>query len=193
MQRTVRTFVAVEISHEVRSRAARLIAQLEPLADKVRWVRPEHLHLTLKFLGDVDLREVPQVCDTIAAAIADLPPFLLRIAGAGAFPTLAKPRTVWLGADEGVSEMQGLHDRIDAALSELGFRQEHRRFRPHLTIGRVRGEGGAGISALAEALAQQQDFVAGMVDVGEVVTFSSELDRSGPTYEALATAELTGD
>ena len=78
MQRTVRTFIAVEISSEVRSRAARLISQLEATGANVRWVKPEQMHLTLKFLGDVDLREIPEVCAAVSQATADVPPFSLR-------------------------------------------------------------------------------------------------------------------
>jgi 2'-5' RNA ligase len=192
MQRSPRTFIAVEISSEVRMRAGRLIGRLEATGANVRWVKPEQLHLTLKFLGDVDLREIPEVCAAVARATATVPPFTLRIAGAGAFPNLGHPRTVWLGADEGVGEMSVLHERIDEALAELGFRAEHRQFRPHLTIGRVRNAE-SGMSALAEALSENRDFVAGVIDVDEVVTFSSELERSGPIHEPLATAALEGD
>jgi 2'-5' RNA ligase len=192
MQRVVRAFIAVEISAEVRLRAGRLIARLEATGANVRWVKPEDLHLTLKFLGDVDLRDVPEVCSAVARAAATISPFTLRIAGAGAFPNATKPRTVWLGADEGVGEMGHLHERLGTSLAEIGFRPEQRRFRPHLTIGRVRSAD-RGMIALAETLNENRDFVGGVVDVDEVVTFSSELQRSGPIYEVLSTAPLEGD
>ena len=157
----------------------------------VRWVKPEHLHLTLKFLGDVDLRDIPEVCAAMTRAAASVPPFTLRMVGAGAFPRESQPRTVWIGADEGTEEIAVLHERIEVALAELGFRREHRRFRPHLTIGRVRSAD-RGIEELARVLGENHDFVAGVVDVDEVVAFSSELDRAGPIHEALATAPLEG-
>jgi RNA 2',3'-cyclic 3'-phosphodiesterase len=189
--RTVRTFVAVEISPEVRSRAAQLIARFSPTSAKVKWVDPHNLHMTLKFLGEVDLREAPQVCAAVGEATADLPPFSIRVAGAGAFPDLHHPRTVWLGVTEGADEMVALHERLEASLATLGFRREQRRFRPHLTIGRVRGLPGA--ADLEQLIARYQDFDAGLADVDEVVVFSSELNRDGPTYEPLSTAPLTGD
>ena len=191
MSNSVRTFVAVEISSEVRSRAAQLIARLSTTSAKVKWVETHNLHMTLKFLGEVDLREAPQVCAAVAEAMAQLPPFSIRVAGAGAFPDLRHPRTVWLGVSEGVEEMVQLHERLEAALARLGFRKEHRRFRPHLTIGRVRStQGGAD---LGDLIARDADFAAGVSDVDEVVVFSSELNRDGPTYEPLSTAELLGD
>jgi 2'-5' RNA ligase len=191
MQRSVRTFIAVEISSEVQIRAARLIAKLEATGANVRWVKPEHMHLTLKFLGDVDLREIPEVCAAVERATADVPPFSLRLVGAGAFPNLSHPRTVWIGADEGADEIDALHKALDASLAEIGFRAEQRRFRAHLTIGRVRNAD-RGMAELAQVLAEHADYVAGVIDVDEVVTFSSELDRGGPIHEPLATAELGG-
>jgi len=191
MSRTVRTFVAVEISPEVRSHAARLIASLNGTAAKVKWVDPHNLHMTLKFLGEIDLREAPQVCAAVAEAMADLPPFSIRVAGAGAFPDVVHPRTVWLGVTEGSEEMVELHERLEANLTKLGFRQEQRRFRPHLTIGRVRGLQGA--AELGQLVADRADFDAGVSDIDEVVVFSSELNRDGPTYETLSTATLAGD
>jgi RNA 2',3'-cyclic 3'-phosphodiesterase len=192
MQRSVRTFIAVEISSEVRIRAGRLIARLAAAGADVRWVKPEHMHLTLKFLGDVDLREMPDVCAAVARAVSPLPPFNLRIAGTGAFPNATNPRTVWLGADEGVEEIAELEERIGVALADLGFRREQRRFRPHLTIGRVR-HADQGMNELAQVLEEHKDYLAGVIDVDEVVTLSSELDRSGPTHEPLATAALQGE
>jgi len=191
MQRSVRTFIAVEISPEVRMRTARLISRLQETGANVRWVKPEQMHITLKFLGDVDLRDIPDVCAAVARSTIDVPPFSLRIAGAGAFPNLLHPRTVWLGADQGSDELAELYARIETALSALGYRAEQRRFRPHLTIGRVRNAD-RGMEALAEVLTQHADYVAGVVDVDEVVTFSSDLERDGPQHEPLATAELGG-
>ena len=168
-----------------------MISKLQATGANVRWVKPEHLHLTLKFLGDVDLRDIPEVCAAMKRAAAHTPPFTLRMVGAGAFPRPSQPRTVWIGADEGTEEIAVLHERIEIALAELGFRREHRRFRPHLTIGRVRSAD-RGIEELASLLAENHDFVAGVVDVDEVVAFSSELERGGPVHEPLATAPLEG-
>jgi 2'-5' RNA ligase len=192
MQRTVRTFVAVEISSEVRSHARQLIAELSETPAKVRWVEPENLHLTLKFLGDVELVDMPAVCDAVSAAVADLPPFDLMARGAGAFPTLDRPRTVWIGFDEGTDDIVALHGAIEMRLAPLGFRREQRRFRPHLTIGRVRDCPPEAFADLAQRLSAAAEFVGGSTDVNEVVVFSSELRREGPTYEPLGHAELGG-
>jgi 2'-5' RNA ligase len=191
MARTLRTFIAVETSPEVRTKAQQLIKTLAQSPAKVKWVEPHNLHLTLKFLGEIELLEVPKICQAMTRATADLPPFDLEALGAGAFPNLASPRTVWIGGGQGSEEMITLHDRLEAELAPLGFRREQRRFRPHLTIGRVRNSP-QGIDELAQLLAERREFAAGSTDVAEVVLFSSELERDGPTYEPLHHALLAG-
>ena len=191
MNRIVRTFVAAEISGEMRTRASQLIGRLGSTSAKVKWVEPHNLHLTLKFLGDVDLLEIPELCQAVTDAVADLPPFEIEARGAGAFPDLHHPRTVWLGVGHGTEEMIELHDVVEQSLAPLGFRQEQRRFRPHLTIGRGARQR-PGIAELAGILAEQADFAGGVSSIDEVVVLSSELSRTGPTYELLATAPLNG-
>lgn len=192
MENTVRAFVAVEISPDVRGKARRLIADLAGTTANVKWVEPENLHFTLKFLGEVPLLDVPQICAAVSKAVADLPPFDVQAHGAGAFPTLERPRTVWLGVDEGVEGMRQLHEAVERSLAPLGFRREQRLFRPHLTIGRVRNSTRAGIHDLAERIAAQRKFAGGATDVCEVVVFSSDLRREGPSYEPLSHARLGG-
>src|SRR5690349_21441295 len=101
MNRLVRTFVAVEISAETRTRAGQLIGRLDTPEVKIKWVETHNLHLTLKFLGDVDLLEIPQLCQAVTDAVVELPPFEFEARGAGAFPDIHHPRTVWLGLGRG--------------------------------------------------------------------------------------------
>jgi 2'-5' RNA ligase len=189
MKNQLRTFIAVEIDRAIRARAGELIALLRGAAADVKWVEPENLHVTLKFLGDVHQRDILAVCRAVEQGAAELAPFELEVRGAGAFPNAARPRTVWLGAEAGAEQMVLLHDRVEAALAELGFREEHRRFQTHLTIGRVRGVG-PGIAELGKLLQQHADFLAGRVNVQEVTVFASTLTAIGPIYEVLGTGPL---
>ena len=191
MKQTIRTFVAVEITSAVRGRAGVLIEQLRAAPADVKWVATQNLHLTLKFLGDVDSRETARVCEAVGQAAADVEPFKLEVCRAGAFPNARRPRTLWLGCGDGQQEMIALHGHVEKPLKKLGFRPDHRRFHPHLTIGRVRG-GRMGVTELGQRLEQQADFKAGRIKVSEVVVFSSQLDRTGPIYEALSRAKLGG-
>ena len=189
MKKTLRTFVAVEINAPIRAGAGELIAALGGTAADAKWVEPHNLHLTLKFLGDVQQREIARVCQAVAIGASEVEPFELEVRGAGAFPNAARPRTVWLGGGIGTEQMVVLHDRVEAALAELGFREEHRRFQPHLTIGRVRG-GGSGIAELGKLLQQHADLLIGSMTVREVAVFSSTLTPSGPIHEVLGSASL---
>jgi 2'-5' RNA ligase len=191
MKQKIRTFVAVEIDPAVREMAAELIAELSTAGANVKWVDAQNMHITVKFLGEVDTREVHEVCRAVETAVAPLAPFVLEVRGAGAFPNVRRPRTLWLGTRQGSEPFVELAERVDKQLHRLGYPREGRRFHAHLTLGRVR-QGEAGLARLAELLAERADFEAGRSDVSEAVIFSSDLDRGGPTYEPLGHAALGG-
>ncbi len=200
---TVRTFVAVEASAEVRAAVGRLVPLLQGCearaaggksapsdASKIKWVEPANLHFTLNFLGDVPAENVAELCQAVQRAAARHPRFEIEVRGAGAFPTPQRPRTVWLGVTRGAEPMQLLQADIEAELKKLGFRSEDRDYTPHLTIGRVRAL--ARGDALPAKLSQEGDFAAGAMAVAEVVVFSSQLGPGGSTHTPLGRASLAG-
>jgi 2'-5' RNA ligase len=189
---TLRTFVAVEISPEVRNSALRLIERLRAAPAKVTWTKAANLHYTLKFLGDVPAEQTAAVCKAVQEAVTPFSPFEAVAAGAGAFPTAGRPRTLWLGMHEGTEALEMVFKAIERTLQPLGFPLEHRRFAPHLTLGRVREGGSSGLVELAELVKKHADFDAGLVPIGEVVVFASTLGRDGPSYQALSRAEFKG-
>ena len=189
MKHILRTFVAVEIDSAIRLRAEQLIERLSAAGADAKWVAAHNLHLTLKFLGEVPSLEVPRVCEAVRQGAAEVEPFELEVRGAGAFPDTRRPRTLWLGVGIGQEEMVALHDRVEEPLRKLGFRSEHRRYQPHLTIGRIR-RGGPGVEELGQLIEKRADFHAGRVKVSRVVVFSSQLGGGGPTYEALSREKL---
>ena len=190
MGQRLRTFVAVEIPPAVGSRVRQLVELLSVTPAHVRWVEERHFHWTLKFLGEINYREVGEVCRAVEQAAKGVEPFMIEARGAGAFPTSDRPRTVWLGVGEGAEQMVTLHDAVEVALAELGVRREGRRFRPHLTLGRVRNTDAAGLEDLRQRLEAQAQFPAGRMEVDELTVFSSRLEREGPVYEVLGTAPL---
>lgn len=179
----VRTFIAVEVSAGVQSRALALIERLRSADANVRWVEPEAMHLTLKFLGDIDLTATAEVCRAVARAVEPVEPFELNVSGAGAFPGVERPRTVWLGARDGAPQLVDLAERVDTALIPLKFKPERRPYHPHLTLGRVRGS--KNLPALSEAIIAAANFEAGVIAIDELVVFASHLERGGPHYEPL--------
>jgi RNA 2',3'-cyclic 3'-phosphodiesterase len=135
----VRAFVAVFPPPEVRKKAL-VAARRLPSANRVRWARPENVHLTLKFLGDV--RE--EALDGLSAALGEVcarhAPFDAALVGLGAFPSARRARVLWAGVDAGSDQLRSLAADVDAALAPLGFEREKRPYVPHLTLGRIRGQ-----------------------------------------------------
>jgi 2'-5' RNA ligase len=180
-----RTFIAIEIGLEVKSRAAALISRLRESGAKVSWTRPENLHLTLKFLGDTPDTRIPEVCRAVAKVASRAQPITIGFRQAGAFPKLERPRTLWIGVEEGMTELLALQENLEDELAELGFPRERRRFSPHLTIGRVRSSGPSAL-ALGELLRREQGFVAGETVADEIEVMASFLSPQGPTYQLLS-------
>ncbi|MBN1590445.1 MAG: RNA 2',3'-cyclic phosphodiesterase [Pirellulales bacterium] len=189
MSQTIRTFVAIELDPEVRRSAAALIEGLRSVSSDVKWVAPENLHLTLKFLGDVALNETSRICDALARAASEVEPFEIEIAGAGAFPNVSRPKTIWLGSRGDDRPLVELHKHVEKRLQKLGFRKEARRFQAHLTLGRLRRPG-PGVESLGELLKASADFEAGKTSVSQIFLFSSRLTSDGPIYAPLGRANL---
>lgn len=188
---SIRTFIAIELSSSVRSRASELIKRLQAADVRATWIKPQQMHLTLKFLGDVPDPEIPEVCKLVQQAVGELPAFEVVFRGCGAFPSLDNPRTVWIGVEEGAEEVVIIHEAIDLALKKLRFPRETRRFQPHLTLGRIR-ESGPAVAELSRIIAEHADYDADLTVVDEVVTFASFQDKSGPSHDAMGRAELQG-
>ena len=189
----LRTFVAVELAAGVKARAAEAVRLLAESGADVSWAATGSMHLTLKFLGNVREEEMPDVCRVVTAAAAQVETFEFLCRGIGAFPRNEEPRTIWIGIDEGAEALCGLQATIEDALKrELGFPKEARRFLPHLTLGRVKREADPARNSLVELINQMADFKADLTAVDEAVVFSSFLRRSGPEYEAIVHAPLSG-
>jgi RNA 2',3'-cyclic 3'-phosphodiesterase len=186
----MRTFLGIDLGEKIRDRLVSLQENLAGDAPGVKWVEPANLHVTLLFLGEVDDREVLDICRAAQGAVADLPAFAMSIEGTGCFPNPRRPRVIWVGIGKGTEEVCAVHDAIEVPLLNLGcYRREARAYTPHVTLGRNRGEGPN--DALAKALAKHQTWSAGEVLVREVHVMSSELTRDGPIYTVLSRAKLS--
>ena len=184
-----RTFIAIEATDEVHARAIQAIEELRHSAADVKWVAPENLHWTIQFLGDVTNEVMATVCRLTTKIAATHEPFALSARGVGAFPKPERPRTLWMGADTGVEQLCSLQSELEEALCDLGFRPEHRRYVPHLTLGRI-GRTSHASPAIAGQLAELADFNGGAMSVDRVTVFGSMLEREGPVYHVLAQCPL---
>ncbi|HTN77664.1 MAG TPA: RNA 2',3'-cyclic phosphodiesterase [Pirellulaceae bacterium] len=189
---SIRTFIAFEVGNDVKSRAADLIKRLKKSEADVKWVAPQEMHITLKFLGDVPNVEVPDICRIAQQVAAEFEPFDIDFLGAGAFPEISRPKTIWLGIAPGedFDRLQALNERLETRLHEdLGFARERRRFQPHLTLGRVNTTTGS-TQALSEILATQTEFDGSLAEIDELLIFASFQEKQGPVYNVMGRAEL---
>jgi RNA 2',3'-cyclic 3'-phosphodiesterase len=134
----VRTFVAVFPPPAVRRALSDAALEL-PVAGEVRWVRPENVHLTLKFLGDVPEDDLGRIAEALEQVSLRHGPFEAELSGFGAFPSARSARILWAGIGEGSEALRSLARDVDASLEPLGFEREDRAYVPHLTLGRARG------------------------------------------------------
>jgi 2'-5' RNA ligase len=189
--KNIRTFVAVEVSGEVKSRAANLIDKLKTSGIKASWTKPDSMHLTLKFLGDTPETLLAEVCRAVQKASASVACFDLHFGGAGAFPNSQRPQTLWLGVQRGLEEVTALQQSVDESLFQLRYPKERRRFTPHLTLGRCRGGSPEQFADLRRIIEENTAFNAGVSIIEEVVVFESMLERGPePVYEVLSRTEL---
>jgi 2'-5' RNA ligase len=134
----MRTFIAIEISQEIKNALAQIEAHLIYAGADVKWVKPENVHLTLKFLGEIDEKKAAEISAILDSIARMTKPFELSVKNIGAFPNIEHSRVLWVGLDKGSAEATALAAQIDEDLSKIGFAKEKRPFSPHLTIGRVR-------------------------------------------------------
>jgi len=189
----LRTFVAVPLSDGARQRLGRLSddlrAALGRAGGKFSFVRPEAMHLTLKFLGDVERSRVPEIAAAVQEAVSPFRTFGFDLAEVGFFGSPRRPRVIWLGVQEPGGTLEGLAGAVDRALSAvLGFPPERRPFRAHLTLARVKKPPQGDLGRLLEPLRGRG---AGTETAGEVVLYRSELQPTGALHTALARAEMS--
>ena len=184
MPESYRTFIAIELPHEIRAHVAAHIRRLrETLPDaSASWNRNDNLHLTLKFLGNAPVEKIETLSNAIAATVSGFEPFALTVIGSGAFPTRGKPNVLWIGIDDPSETLSRLHREVEDNCAKVGFAREARAFHPHLTIARLRRPQGA--RELAD-LHRSLGFPAAPFTVSEVVGFRSELLQAGAKHTAL--------
>jgi 2'-5' RNA ligase len=185
-----RVFCAIDIPEEARSR---LVDHMRLLREAVSnanasWSRAGNIHLTLKFFGDVPVRDTEKLSVAAAEAVKGVSPFSISIAGNGVFPKHGAPRVLWIGIDDPSGNLTELQRRFEDECARKGFAKEERAFRPHLTIARLRSSQGA--HALADAH-KQMEFPETKLTVFELLLVRSELNAAGSKYTIISRSEIT--
>ena len=174
----MRLFVAVAVAPGVRAGLTELPARLPDHA--LRWIPPQNLHLTLKFLGEVSEARLARVVEAARDAAEGFAPFTIGLQGVGAFPSRRHAQVVWVGVREGAERLVELAGALETALARRRFAREKRPFRPHLTVGRVRGQHGQ--VDMSDALAGMSDTEFGRQRVAALKIMESRLHPSGAVY-----------
>ena len=183
----MRCFVSIDISEEVRLSISGAIAKVKGLSKGIRWVPPDHVHLTLKFLGETDDAIVLQIQERLSLLCSKHAPFALTVSGTGGFPNLRRPNVLWVGIDE--SAPLGLLNRdIEQSMAELGYERETKRFSPHLTVGRVKSMDG--LEAVIREWVTFKGSFFGTITVGETLLMKSTLKPGGAEYSKIAGFKL---
>lgn len=181
-----RSFIAVRFSDEVIAALDDLQSRLKKAVGpraKVKWVEAKNIHLTLQFLGDVEVKVIEEMGGFLKEAFSNNPPFELRLSGLGAFPTPRKPRVVWVGIKAGIGELKALSDAVHQVTEAFGFEREKRPFKPHVTLGRLRDPRRS--SGISEGLERTAEAEAGSCQIDVVHLVASELTPAGPIYTTL--------
>lgn len=188
MQDYIRAFIAVEINDAIRAGLANVQSVLKEANGHVSWVRPQNIHCTLVFLGDIFLDSVSAAAHALVQAASACRPFEIEISGIGYFGSARSPRIIWAGVAGQTDVLIKLQDKITAAVLPAGLKPDLKPFSPHLTIGRVRSNRNA--ADLIRALEENKSKSFGKLSVQRIVLMQSRLTAKGPEYTLLQAAVL---
>ena len=184
----IRSFIAIEIPRELQLKLGDLQRELKQAEADIKWVDPEGIHLTLKFLGSVNQEVLEKIVHVLPPLTSEVEPFSLRIQGLGCFPSNRNPRVLWVGLQQGVEEVSRLQKEIEKRIEEMMSSSDERTFQPHLTIGRVRSPRRMG--PLSRIIELQQGVEIGTFTASEVHLIKSDLRPSGAIYSKLHSFDL---
>lgn len=193
MQQLLRLFIAIDLTEDVKRLMSDLQAQLRRYTQAVRWADPNSTHLTLKFLGSTPADRVSEIVVEMERAAVHHRSFQLQTEALGTFPSLIRPRVVWLGVGGDMTALQALHADIERYIEPLGFPTEDRAFSPHLTLGRsVKDPDPLQLVSISGAIQQTKVLQSVVLPVSEIVLMRSELSPRGARYHTLAHVQLDG-
>jgi 2'-5' RNA ligase len=188
----IRSFIAIELPEELKQALTRLQEELKSSGSlPVRWVEPKNIHLTLKFLGDIDVAITGKITVALEETVRGSPPFSIEVSGLGVFPNMNRIQIIWVGLFGELEKLGQLQKRIEEALKPLGFPAEGRPFTPHLTLARVRDYARPDErQKLGEIISAASFEGKYKINVNTVHLIKSQLTREGPIYSKLGTVTL---
>ena len=186
----MRVFWAIELSPEIRSALREFQNGIRNRLPAISWVKPESLHLTVKFLGEIGEEQLSSIQQVVEDGVMGCSPFYLKVEGVGGFPNIKQPRVLWVGVSGDVESLQNLANRVEHGLIPLGFPAESKAFRGHLTLARIKQGNREVGTALAKSQFLDQQNIFGVLRVHTLSLFRSELKPTGAVYHRLKEIQL---
>ncbi|MGA3207788.1 MAG: RNA 2',3'-cyclic phosphodiesterase [Syntrophales bacterium] len=183
-EKAIRAFLAIDPPEEIFDEIIKIQEHLrKAIQGDIRWVRPEGIHLTLKFFGYVYESDIVNISNVVENNVAAMKALMLNVRNLGAFPSVNRPRVLWLGIDGDTDALINLQAEIDTRLQDYGFKKEERPFRPHLTLARIKES--KGLVGLAETVKKNEGYTAGSFTISGLTLFKSDLKPTGAIYTKL--------
>jgi 2'-5' RNA ligase len=187
----VRVFIAIELESSIKEKIGRIQTRLKVTQDKIKWVKPSSVHLTLKFLGEIEEEKLEKIHQITRELGERIPPFKIEFKGMGVFPGFSSPRVIWIGARDSSSQLEELATSLEEALAREGFVREKRKWKAHLTLGRIKFLKER--ERLRELIQEEIETEAGDMEVKDITIMRSQLTPQGPIYTSLGKIYLEGD
>ena len=183
MSDTIRAFIAIPLDPKIQHSIECMQDHLKKSNNDIKWVKPENIHITLKFLGDVTTEQINSVKQTLSNCTHNTRPFKVELSQLGAFPNIECPRTLWIGLKDSKQQLNRMAVSLEIALGKIGFQDDQRPFSPHITIGRIRSS--KNIDALAQSTSSYQISENCTQTISKIILFQSTLTSEGPIYKSL--------
>jgi RNA 2',3'-cyclic 3'-phosphodiesterase len=179
----MRTFVSIEIPDDIKKKISDLIEKAKLHLTPIKWVENKNLHVTLKFIGQVEDDKIMSIIDCVKDSIKGTRPFSLSFAGMGLFPDAKHPNVLWVGIDKGSDKAKELSEKIECRITKEGYRGEEKDFTAHLTIGRIKEK--IDIESLSKFVQKNGNVDLGSFKVGHISIMKSTLREAGPIYDEI--------
>lgn len=183
----LRCFIAIEMPETVKSVLSEIEEGLKKSKADVKWVKPDNIHLTLKFLGNIKEENTEKIIKIMGKTCSHYNPFNLEIKGVGMFPYIKSPRVLWVGIESN-DVLKTLQEEIDNGMASIGFEREDKKFTPHLTLGRFRSS--TGKEGLMEIIKLHEKDSFGIINVKSISLIRSDLNPEGARYSKIAEVSL---
>jgi RNA 2',3'-cyclic 3'-phosphodiesterase len=180
----MRVFIAIPLNQDTQTALSLCQQRLDTSGMDIRWIQPRNIHLTLKFFGEINQKNIDSISRALKKTLADTRGFEFSISGIGAFPDINRPRVIWAGIGQGKDKCIALQKNIESALQAFGFRKEPRAFIPHLTLARIKTS--RDLKKITMLLEKEHSYsINAKMPVNRVVLFCSLPGRKEPIYTAL--------